>query len=493
MPNNNPIFKTDPLSALKNLFREIGEDYTFFGIGIHAFNRLGPQGFISRYQILCLEKSLEDSLIKKDVAVFCLKDYAKNYCSQAPKNSNTILKHAKTQQYIKKNTFKKQAVIIPYKPYVAMRKKARQNGWIIAANPCRFGKKLFENKILFRQLLIRENLPVTPGEIINAPQEIITKFPRLKERYGLPLVVQHPSKGGGKGTFFIKSIEDAQKVLPLLEGQTLILKFIKGPSPSITGCVTPWGIAYTRPQYQILDQAVCHNLKANQGNGLWCGHDWTFSRDHLSPIALNNMYEATVRVGECLKSQNYKGIFGLDFIQDEDTGKVYISECNPRLLGSFPVMTMVQQQNSEVPILALHILAFLTLSPKHNNIMRHLFNATDAQMQKAKSGAQLVIHNQENCWAQSHNIIKPGVYKIKNRHLSYMRKGYSLSHLKKTGEFLLSDGLLYRGSLVAPNHRIMRLITSSQLLEDYNKLNDWAIEAVQASYQALKLKPAHKK
>jgi len=55
----------------------------------------------------------------------------------------------------------------------------------------------------------------------------------------------------------------------------------------------------------------------------------------------------------------YKGIFGLDFVLDEKTNKLYIIECNPRLLGSFPTLNMVQLLNNEPLILAFHILEFL--------------------------------------------------------------------------------------------------------------------------------------
>jgi hypothetical protein len=370
-----------------------------------------------------------------------------------------------------------------------MQKIIRENKWILCSNSYKFGKKLFENKIYFRGVLEKLNLPVPPGEVIENPNILIKDFSKLEKKYGLPMVIQHPTRGGGRGTFFINSKKEAKQILPNLEDKTLVLKYIKGPSPSITGCVTPWGIAYTYPQYQILDQEACYNLEIKTGNGLWCGHDWTFSRNKFDEKALQKIYKATIEIGEYLKSQGYKGVFGLDFIQDEATQEFYIGECNPRLLGSFPVLTMVQTRNGEIPIAALHILSFLKLSPQQHNIMRHIFGGITAKMKFPKIGSQLILHNKEGRWARNEKEIKPGIYKLHTNRLIFLREGYLLSHLKNREEFLIGDGVPYKMSPFSPNRRIMRFITLNRVLKNYRTLTPWAKSVMNAIYKELKLKP----
>ncbi len=476
------------LSIIKSIFQNLEDRYVFFGLGVNAFNRLGPESFIPHYRIISLRDPLENKFIEEDVEIFSLEKNLKSKHINAPRNSNTLMKDLKTQKYIQR--FKhKQPVFFVYKPFVSMQKIVRENKWILCANSYKFGKKLFENKIYFRNILQKLNLPVPPGEVIKSPGILVKDFAKLEKKYGLPMVIQHPTRGGGRGTFFINSKKEAKQILPNLEDNTLVLKYIKGPSPSITGCVTPWGIAYTYPQYQVLDQEACYNLKIKTGNGLWCGHDWTFSRDKFDEKTLQKIYNATIDIGEYLKSQGYKGIFGLDFIQDKSTQEFYIGECNPRLLGSFPVLTMIQTKNEEIPIAALHFLSFLKLNPQQHNIMRHIFGDIVAQMKSPKIGAQLILHNKEGRWVKNEKEIKPGIYTLRNNHLIFLREGYLLSHLKSREEFFVSDGVPHKMSPFSPNRRIMRFVTLNQVLKNYKTLTPWAKSATNAIYKELKLKP----
>jgi len=473
---------------IQSIFQDLEKRYVFFGLGVNAFNRLGPEFFIPHYKILSLRNPLENRLIKKRVSIFSLeKDMQKSHIN-APRNSNTLIKHPQTQAYIE-SFENRQPVFLVYKPFLAMEKIIQKKKWLLVANPYRFGKKLFENKITFRKIAQDLNLSVSPGEIVKDPKNILKNFGKFKERYGLPLVIQHPARGGGRGTFFIENQDQFRNILPNLENNTLALKFIHGPSPSITGCVTPWGIAYTYPQYQILDQPECYNLKTKIGNGLWCGHDWTFSKNKFTKQILDSIYELVVKIGEYLAKQKYRGIFGLDFIYDQKSQKIYLVECNPRLLGSFPVLTMVQENNKEIPILMLHILSFLQLSKKCDNVMRRIFPEILSTMQQEKTGAQLVLHNQKKCWARNQKEIKPGIYCMRNGQLTFIRKGYSLCDLKKKEEFLISDGVPYKSTAFSPNRRIVRFITLNKVLKNYKKLTPWAHQATQAVYQSLELKP----
>ncbi|MFA6437437.1 MAG: ATP-grasp domain-containing protein [Candidatus Paceibacterota bacterium] len=470
---------------IKKIFGELKEDYAFFGLGVNAFNRLGPEHFISNYQILSLRNPLENELIKRDINVFSLEKESNSHID-APRNSNTVIKSKAINRFLKQFKNKK-LVFLVYKPFLGMEKIAKKNGWILCANPYKFGKQLFENKIIFRKILESLNLPVPPGEIVENPKIILKNFENFQKKYDLPIVIQHPARGGGRGTFFIKNKREFEQILPLLEGETLVLKYISGSSPSITGCVTPWGIAHTSPQLQILDQEECYNLKTKEGNGLWCGHDWSCS--NFKKETLESIYISVKKVGQYLSEKKYKGIFGLDFIQDRITGKVYVGECNPRLLGSFPTLTMVQILNNEVPILAFHILSFLKLKPEQDNVMRHIFMDSVNSMLAKKCGAQLVLHNKEGQWAKTTKKILPGVYKIQKDKLIYIREGYSMNHIKKNGEFLLSDGLRKSGAPLSPNRRIMRFITKESVLKDENKLSDWAKKAGRLSYESLDIKP----
>jgi len=57
------------LKTLRKFFRE-RVNTPIFGVGVYAFNRLGPEDFIPQYQLLALYDSLDTRLIEKDVLFF---------------------------------------------------------------------------------------------------------------------------------------------------------------------------------------------------------------------------------------------------------------------------------------------------------------------------------------------------------------------------------------------------------------------------------------
>jgi len=329
-------------------------------------------------------------------------------------------------------------------------------------------------------------VPVPPGEIISFGK---LNFYELRDKYGLPFVVQYPLSGGGKGTFFINNSRELKaaksSLIALTKGrisdnqEMVVSRFVRGPSPSVTGCVTRWGIFSTSPQHQVLSMKELYRRPA--GGGLFCGHDWSFSR--FSPSVYRQAKKAVEKTGQYLRGIGYRGIFGLDFIMDEKTKKLYVVECNPRLLGSFPVLTMAQIRNGEPPILAFHILEFLGAEAFID------VRAVNKRMAAEKRGAQMLLHNLEGADAQITACVEPGVYRIEEKKLRYLRPGYKLGHLRNEEEFIITGGVLPSGEWVGANRRLCRVLTLAPVLSSYRDLNSWAKRIVRLVYQAFALKP----
>lgn len=474
------------LKTLKIFFQNIKTP--IFGVGVYVFNRLGLESIIPHYQILALRYSLDTELIEKDIKVFSLEKGMGTKHIREPRNSTTVLKHERIKKYLQ--NFQNPALLV-YKPSSRMEKICKENGWYLMNSPSYFGKELFENKIKFRKILEEIKVAAPPGRITPLNK---LHYGHLMNKYGLPFVIQHPTKGGGKGTFFINNQLDFEQALKKLKGgvsaeneeiidspeEVIVSQFIKGPSPSITGCVTKFGILSTGLQYQILDVPQLYNPK--KGSGLFCGHDWTSSK-FPEPVSLM-AYEYTEKIGRYFKKYGYQGIFGLDFILDEKTNQLYVTECNPRLLGSFPVLNMVQLLNNEIPILACHILEFL-------NIDYQLYiEKINQSIRQEKTGAQMILHNLTGEWALNHKEIKAGVYKLKSKKfLEYLRPGYDLRHLKNKEEFLITEGVPFKKSPFSPNRRICKVLTINRVLEKHRQLTPWASQVAQMVYRALDIRP----
>jgi len=476
------------LKTLKELFKEIKTP--IFGVGVYAFDRLGLEKIVSNYKMIVLRYSLDTKLIEKDIEILSLEKGMGTKHIKQPRNATTLIaRNEKIKKYLEK--FKTPALYV-YKASTKMEKACEENNWKLLANPTEFGKKLLENKINFRRMLQEIEVPIPPGKISSLEK---LHYGHLMNKYGLPFVIQHPTKGGGKGTFFINNQEDFNNTFKKLETkhdeeddreivpptQVIVNKFVQGPSPSITACVTKDGIISTNLQHQVLDIPQLYNPE--KGSGLFCGHDWTGS--NFDEEILKQAYEYTEKIGNYFKNLGYQGIFGLDFILDEKTKKLYVIECNPRILGSYPTLNMAQLLNNEPPILAFHILAFLEANYQID------IEQINKLMRQKKIGSQMILHNLTTHWAKNRKEVKAGIYKLENNKLKYLREGYDLKHLKDKEEFLLADGVPFKKSHFSPNRRICRILTLNSVLDDsdYKRLSPWAKQVAETVYKAFIIKP----
>ena len=116
--------------------------------------------------------------------------------------------------------------------------------------------------------------------------------------------------------------------------------------------------------------------------------------------------------------------------------------------------------------------------------------AINKSIRQKRIGSQMFLHNLSGRWAKNHKQIKAGVYKIRKNKLKFLRPGYDLKHLKNKEEFLLADGVPFRKSHFSPNRRLCRILTLDKTLDgSLSQLNEWAIQATQATYQALDIRP----
>lgn len=481
--------KITNLESLKDFFKT-NVKTPIFGVCVYAFDRLGLEDVVKNYRLLALRHSLDTELVEKDLEVVSLERGMGTKHILDSRNSTTILKHPRVKEYLSQF---KNPLLIPYKSSLKMERICEENGWILAASPIKFGKNLFEDKAKFRKILENLGINPPPGETIRFQG---LDFMILKNKYGPKFVLQHPRRGGGKGTFFIESSEEWDAAIHKLkfrekEGEEVkeetfnielvAAKYIEGPALSITGCVTRHGVLSTYPQYQIIDVPQLYN--PSKGSGLFCGHDWSSS--NFSEKVASQTYNAVEKIGKYFGSLGYKGIFGLDFIMDAKTEKIFVTECNPRLLGSFPTVAMIQYLNNETPIIAFHVLEYLNTNYEID------IDKINTLMHRPKFGAQMFLHNLTEKWARNHGELRAGVYKIvETDKMEFLRPGYAMKHLKNSDEFLLTDGVLQKESHFSPNRRLCRILTLSNVLSDDKKtLNSWAKDVVEMVHQHFNLKP----
>jgi len=233
-------------------------------------------------------------------------------------------------------------------------------------------------------------------------------------------------------------------------------------------------------QYQLLDIPELWNLQ--KGSGLFSGHDW--AQANFSDHANQQANKIAERLGAHFATLGYKGIFGLDMLLDKDTDKLYVVECNPRLLGSFPCLPMIQEVNGEPNILGFHTLEFL------NHNYRIDIKSVNTVMRRPKPGGQMICHNLLYCWAANQQELTAGVYSYRAGKFIWQRPGYHYKHLQNNNEFLLADGVPVKDSKLTPNQRLLRILSLRGVINKQSyKLNDWGHQVATWVYNQLEIIP----
>lgn len=440
------------------------------GIAVSAFNRIGIGKYLPNYKIISIKNSRDLEILENDFEILSLEKISGKRPSRNPIQ---ILKNNASVDFLRKLG---RLYLVFYKVTENRERVCDENDWGIIGNRI---SVFSDNKIRFRKVMEELGLPVIPGEIVKIED---TGYTELSKKYGKEIVVQLQEESGGKGTFFIRNEGDFERCRKRVKEkfgnpEVLVTKFIPGPSPSLTGCVTKHGVLYTNLQYQLLD--ITEVLDPKKGNGVFCGHDWDSSHDFPEHIR-KQAYDYAERIGNYLKSKGYKGIFGLDMVMNRK--RIYVVELNPRLLGSFPVLTMVQELNKEPILMGFHILEFLEEDYDLD------VEEVNRLIKKPKKGAQLVLFNKFRGFAKNRKSLRPGVYVMENNELKYLRPGYKLRDLKERGEFILTDGVPYENTLLKPHERVLKILTFEKIMDKENyKLNAWAKKVAEKIYENLDL------
>ncbi|MEA3273298.1 MAG: ATP-grasp domain-containing protein [Patescibacteria group bacterium] len=468
---------------IKEVFKKF--ENPIIGASVQAFGRIGLEKIFPNFNIACLNYSNELEKMRKDnINVFCLEE-SLGKKSTDKRNPTTVIKNKLFQTFLRENSSKKAPIFVLYKSSQAIEHLAKKFNWIIAANKYKSYKK-FEDKALFKNLLRKLNIKEIPGEI-NILEDL--HYKKLALRYPEGFVIQEPMAGGGRGTFFIHTEKEFNNCLDELKtdfelkasSKLVITQFIKGYAPSVTACVTQYGILQLPPQLQLIDLAELHS--DIKGNGVFCGHDWSAAKE-IEERASREMNLITKKIGEFLKGEGFRGIYGIDFLVSDIDGSVFPVELNPRLLGTFPVSTLIQLKNKELPLIAFHVLEFAKEEYKID------INQLNQSFSKNKEGAHFFITTPYIPY-KVNGTLKAGVYKIKEGRLKFLRPGYELTDLKNKQEFLLVDGVPHQPRIEESGlKRILRVVTDCQISQNKGRsLNSFGKEITNAVYKALKVEP----
>ena len=433
------------------------------------------------YNIVCFDNHpIVDLISATKINIFSLDRMAKDYPKR--RSTSVLLKHPQTVKWI--NSISQNPHIIVFKPSPSLEAICRQNNWKLIANPAKLNRQI-ENKINFTKIIDKLSLP-QPKYIIKKLNEI--NFNTIFKELGNGFFLQFPRGFAGSSTFQIKSEKELSQIQSeYLNYPTKFSAKIDGPTYTLNACVTKnHQTIIQKPFFQITNI-----LKLNPSPGGTCGNIYSHqsclpenkylkpweqnlskiesrsflnSPDNFNQINLSIINDAKI-FGNYLSSLGYQGIFGLDFVIDQNTGKYYFIECNPRLTASIPMISKLQTKNNEIPLLAIHLLelAHQSYSLSENAITKISLNPN--------IGSQIIFRNTTSNPITPPIILETGIYtlnqipkniyelqEIVSQHpsnLVFLRPGKDILDIKNKQEFLIlaepSD------KLISPNIEYLRI------------------------------------
>lgn len=339
------------------------------------------------------------------------------------RTAGQILRHAKVLKYI--NSQRRQGEtpeILVFKPSAQVEQTCKQHGFKLLTNSRELNQK-FEHKVSFYQLASRNQALkeyLLPFEIGTLEQ---WEFASLKRKLGSNLVVQFDRGWAGNSTFLVRTSSQWQqlarrwpkrpaKVTPLVKGLTLINNACLTPSRVIVG---PLAVQLQLPSAQ-------HHLQlppTTGGFGVTGGRQWPAEVKSKLKREINQM---TLKVGEQMATDGYKGYFGLDFLIEQTTGKWYLLECNARLTASFGFYTQLEKLAERKSLLEWHVDSF------EDNLAN---NQSSVSRSKEAKGCQIAVRNLREKTVKIKSQWPPGVYQVEHGSLRLTKTSLDL---RETGK-----------------------------------------------------------
>jgi D-alanine-D-alanine ligase-like ATP-grasp enzyme len=340
---------------------------------------------------------------------------------------------------------------------------ARGVGLNIAHPPAKLRQHL-DSKITTTRLATRAGISSVPNVLAH-----VDSYRTLREvaaKLGPDLVVQLPLGDSGATTFFICSETDyrphAYEIAASAEVK--VMKRIRCRQTTIEGCVTRRG---TLAGPLMTELVGFPELTPFAGG--WCGNE-IFAADAsnlISPDVRRQAGRAVVAMGEQLREEGYWGVFGLDFLLDQDSGELYLGEMNPRVTGATPLTNLAAHDQNQPPLLLFHLLEWLGIDFSFDI---DEYNRRWIEAGPGPNWSQLIIDNISDEPKTMTSVPLSGVWQMQpDGELRFSRPAFSMQAVADESEALFMR-TIDAGHLTAKGWCVGRLALRGRLISDDYRL-----------------------
>lgn len=402
-------------------------------VGITPYTRIVPAYFLDNYSIYTIKRSSDVDLMEKVVPMHVLEDRHPDIAKKVH-GTGYLIGNFAFQNFLKSRRNKPKLLFYTMTDKITQDLDRMGIEWI-GNDPKTFERVKFKGP--FRELIKQRGLPSLPSVVISRIDFLRSDFKSVWDRMGGAFVVQRADKetGGNEGTFFIHKEEDFSRCVSILTTDTTgfqavsVAPFITGQSTSMLGCVMD-DVTLSGPlQLQLVD--VPQSLHGVPPDGIFFGNDIGF-RDWGDDIEAEAQ-RAIESIGDFLREQGYRGIFGIDFLFDKERNKIYANECNPRFTGSLLLYSLMLLEVGVPPMEFFHLAAHLGIKLEFD------FEAVNKALKTIKPCAHIAF-SPKGIPAMKMPLLA-GVYSYdaEAQSLDYVGEGLSLDDLKDPKQFLLID------------------------------------------------------
>jgi predicted ATP-grasp superfamily ATP-dependent carboligase len=192
------------------------------------------------------------------------------------------------------------------------------------------------------------------------PPHEITKIKNVKIE-NKKLVLQFNHSHTGQGTYVIENFVELKKLQEKFpDRECRVTDFIDGPVFTVNITVFGREILIGNPSYQITGLYPFTDLPFST-----IGNDFALPHNPKYKKVYEKTKEIAETVGKKLSKSLWKGLFGIDVIYDEKSGKTYLLEINARQPASVVFESKLQKENTVFETHIFSLLGLKNIKPKN--------------------------------------------------------------------------------------------------------------------------------
>jgi hypothetical protein len=304
------------------------------------------------------------------------------------------------------------------------------------------------------------------------------RYSELARVAGATFVAQRNRGVSGLGTAIISSESDFLSAARRFGDEDVwVAPYMGTLSLNINGVALAGGAVAAYPNVQLTGISCL-----GSGPGQYCGNDYT-ATSALPRRIVDEVLDQTERIGNWLSSLGFRGLYGLDFVIDDSTGRPCAVDLNPRWQGSTPVLAQAQMRSGRLPLAAANVACGLgALSDQE--VLRYKDN-----YREPAPGAMMVLRFSGDCDAKVCGEVRAGVYQTGSQ-LAFRRPGLVIGDCRESGEVLLTTGVPHQGTVVEPLGFLLKIMTQERVADlDKGGLLPWAEQTARQALEQLRLQP----